>query len=114
MARNQCSENWLLMRRNAGFPSPGTVASHGAEYPVRDEMTNEGRIQAQVSFLYGTDRGMFKRVDGAATSGGDQFMKTGFEDNEPPTPVGGSGSKVTYYVSAGKWRNQASRHRGVC
>jgi RHS repeat-associated protein len=61
-------------------------------------MTNEGRIQAQVSFLYGTDRGMFKRVDGAATSGGDQFMKTGFEDNEPPTPVGGSGSKVTYYV----------------
>jgi RHS repeat-associated protein len=78
-----------------------TIAYTGfdlAESIVRDEMTNEGRIQAQVSFLYGTDRGMFKRLDGAATSGGDQFMKTGFEDNEPPTPVGGSGSKVTYYV----------------
>jgi RHS repeat-associated protein len=69
-----------------------------AESIVRDELTAEGRIQAQVSFQYGTDRAMFKRTDGAASSGGDQIFKTGFEDNEPPTPVGGGGSKVTYYV----------------
>ena len=78
-----------------------TIAYTGfdlAESIVRDEMTNEGRIQAQVSFLYGTDRGMFKRVDGAPTSGGDQIFKTGFESNEPPTPIGNSSSKVTYYV----------------
>jgi RHS repeat-associated protein len=69
-----------------------------AESIVRDEMTMDGRIQAQVSFKYGTDRSMFKRVDGAASSGGDQIFKTGFEDNEPPTPVGGGAGKTTFYV----------------
>jgi RHS repeat-associated protein len=70
-----------------------------AESIVRDEMTAEGRIQAQVSFKYGTDRAMFKRVDGASGSGGgDQIFKTGFEDNEPPTPTGGGSGKTTFYV----------------
>jgi RHS repeat-associated protein len=69
-----------------------------AETIVRDEMTTDGRIQAQVSFKYGTDRAMFKRTDGAASSGGDQIFKTGFEDNEPPTPVGSGSGKTTFYV----------------
>jgi len=69
-----------------------------AESVVRDELTSDGRIQAQVSFKYGTDRAMFKRVDGAANSGGgDQIFKTGFENNEPPQQSG-TASKTTYYV----------------
>jgi RHS repeat-associated protein len=70
-----------------------------AETIQRQESTPEGFIQAQVSFRYGTDRTMFKRVDGAAGSGnGDQIFKTGFEDNEPPNPTGSGASKTTFYV----------------
>ena len=32
MSRNPCSENWLPIDRNAGFPCPGTLASHVPEY----------------------------------------------------------------------------------
>jgi RHS repeat-associated protein len=68
-----------------------------AETITRDELTPEGRIQASVSFKYGTDRAMFKRVDGATGGNADQLMKSGFEDGEtPPSPS--SGAKTTYYV----------------
>jgi RHS repeat-associated protein len=74
-----------------------------AESIVRDELTPEGRIQAQVSFKYGTDRAMFRRVDGGTGGSGsncaspDGMFCARFEDSDTPITTG-TASKTTYYV----------------
>jgi len=74
-----------------------------AESVVRDELTPEGRIQAQVSFKYGVDRGMFKRTDGGTGGSGsncaspDGMFCARFEDSDTPITTG-TASKTTYYV----------------
>ena len=74
-----------------------------AESIVRDEMTPEGRIQAQVSFQYGIDRAMFKRTDGGTSGSGsncaspDGLFCARFEDSDTPIKPG-TANKTTYYV----------------
>ena len=74
-----------------------------AESVVRDELTADGRIQAQVSFQYGTDRAMFKRVDGGTGGSGsncaspDGLFCARFEDSDTPIKPG-TANKTTYYV----------------
>lgn len=73
-----------------------------AEQIVRNEITDEGLIQAQVSFKYDAGRAMYKRVDGNAGAGNNCGVPDGvfcsrFEDSDIPPPPS-TASKTTFYV----------------
>jgi len=72
-----------------------------AERIVRNEITTDGLIQAEVSFKYDANRAMYKRVDGAAAqanncSAADGIFCSRFEDSDS-TPTSGA-AKTTFYV----------------
>ena len=73
-----------------------------AERIVRNEITTDGLIQAEVSFKYDANRAMYKRVDGAAAqanncSAADGIFCSRFEDSDS-TPTSGAAKTTFYYV----------------
>jgi RHS repeat-associated protein len=77
-----------------------------AESINRNELTSAGQITAQVSFKYGTDRAMYKRVDGMSAQlqtcrdqgFSDRIFCNGAEDEDTLPPTQTVGATVTYYV----------------
>jgi RHS repeat-associated protein len=77
-----------------------------AESINRNESTSAGQVTAQVSFKYGTDRAMYKRVDGTSAQlqtcrdqgFADRIFCSGLEDSDTLPPTQTVSGTTTYYV----------------
>ncbi len=103
--KNYCYDengNNTQVRKN-GSPIR-TITYTGFDLPeriTRNEFTGDGTIQAEVSFKYGIDRSMYKRVDGnvgpsPACGVSDGIFCARFEDDDTPPPP--AGTKTTFYI----------------